>query len=83
MVFAEWTRAGEEVIEGEKVVCEGGSRRRARSAWRGGRMSKVEGEGSVVGYDEVCCKVEGGDVIGGFGIVMIIIVVEKVRQDDR
>lgn len=63
MVFAEWPRAGEEVIGGEKVVCEGGRRRRERSAWRGGRMSKVDGGGSVVGF-EVC---EGmvGDVIGG------------------
>lgn len=77
-MFAEWARAGEEVIEGEKeVVWEGGRRRRARSAWRGGRMSKVEGEGSVVGYEEGFCEVGGGDVIGGFGAAVIIIVEEK------
>lgn len=61
MVFAEWARAGEEVIDGEKVVCEGGRRRRERSAWRGGRMSKVEGEGSVVGYE--VWEVGVGDVM--------------------
>lgn len=45
--------AGEEVMMGgEKfvVLCEGGGRRRReRRAWRGGRMSKVEGGGRVAG----------------------------------
>lgn len=43
--------AGEEVMGGEKVVldCEAGRSRRERREWRGGRMSKVEGGGRVVG----------------------------------
>lgn len=39
---------------------EGGRRRRARMAWRGGRMSKVEGGGREGG---------GGEVVVGCGIV--------------
>lgn len=41
--------AGVGVAPGEMGLLEGGRRRRERMAWRGGRMSKVEGGGNVAG----------------------------------
>lgn len=75
-LVARWVLSGgvwlgvEEPAAGVEVEG-GGSRRRERRACRGGRMSKVDGEGRVDGLEG-----EEGVVAEGMGDIVLVVYVE-------